>query len=329
MAYEPPCPRLRLTDSATLYLVDVTPGFYRVPYIVAYVLDPGPRQPLLLIETGPRRPGADAVMETLEELGAPHREVVAYVTHVHIDHAGAVGSLHRRLGGSLTRVYAHPRGAPHLVDTGKLWRASREFLGWIAEGYGEPEPLPEDVVSATRDGETHRYGSVAVKVIHTPGHASHHQSIVVEVDGRRILFPGDSAGIAHPAVDAVAPTTPPPLRLDMYRQSLRRQIQLKPSLVCYTHTGPGQPELLERHLRQLDIWEEEARRLVTFQGDPEPDTLLERVAVRDPDTARLLAFTREASPALLEALRHSAMGFLDAVAREMQKTSAGPLEKEA
>jgi glyoxylase-like metal-dependent hydrolase (beta-lactamase superfamily II) len=314
------CPRLRLPGGQLLYLVDTTPDFYRIPYIVSYILDPGPGEPLVVVDSGPRRPGAERLAAVLESLGADRRGVVVYVTHVHIDHGGAAGTLARRLGGSLLRVYAHPRGAPHLVDPEKLWRASRSFLGWIAEGYGEPEPLPEELVSATRDSEAHRYGGTTVRVLHTPGHASHHQSIVAEAGGEKILFPGDSASIAHPAVDAVAPTTPPPLRLDMYRESLRRQIAEKPSLVCYTHTGPGQPQLLERHLAQLDVWEREALRLVEEKrgGDPGPDELLARVAAFDTDTLALLELASRESPALLEALRHSAMGFLEAAQRALR-----------
>ena len=301
--------------TAKLYYLDVTPGFYGIPYIVAYVLDPGAPQPLVLVDPGPRNPAAEKLRALLEALGAPRREVVAYATHVHIDHAGSLGSLAKSLGGSLARVYTHPRGAPHLVDPGKLWSASRAYLGWIAEGYGAPEPLPEETVKPTADGEAHRYGPLRVTVLHTPGHASHHQSIHVEAEGAgdpTVLFPGDSAGMAHPAADAVAPTTPPPFRLDMYLESLRRQIALHPSLVAYTHTGPAAPQCLERHLRQVERWRSYFQGLGARVCSPSsPEEHLERLRGIDEELDRFIEYAASKSKALLAAILHSIDGFLD------------------
>ena len=298
-----------------LYYLDVTPDFYRIPYIVAYILDPGTPHPLIVVDPGPRNPAAEKLRAALEALGAPRREVVAYATHVHIDHAGSLGSLAKQLGGSLVRVYAHPRGAPHLVDPSKLWRASRSYLGWIAEGYGAPEPLPQDTVAATSDGETHSYGAVRVTVLHTPGHASHHQSIAARVQAGGdpiVLFPGDSAGMAHPAADAVAPTTPPPFRLDMYLESLRRQIALRPSLVAYTHTGPAAPQCLERHLRQVERWRSYFQELGSrVCSAASPEEHLERLRSRDEELDRFIAYAASKSKPLLAALLHSVDGFLD------------------
>jgi len=301
--------------AARLYYLDVTPDFYRIPYIVAYVLDPGPQAPLVLVDPGPRNPAAERLRGLLEALGAPRREAVAYVTHVHIDHAGSLGSLARSLGGSLARVYAHPRGAPHLADPRRLWSASRAYLGWIAEGYGAPEPLPGEAVKATADGEARSYGPVRVTVLHTPGHASHHQSIAARIAGGGdplVLFPGDSAGMAHPAADAVAPTTPPPFKLDMYLDSLRRQIALHPSLVAYTHTGPAAPSCLERHLAQVERWRNYFQELgPRVCEDAGLEEHLESLRARDEELDRFITYAASKSKALLAALLHSVDGFLD------------------
>lgn len=299
--------RLEPAEDLELVAVDVTPGFYRVPYIVSYLVH-APGAPLIVVDPGPSATGCSRVLDWVERLGADR--VVVYITHVHIDHAGAVGCLARSLGGRLLRVYAHPRAVPHLENPSRLWRASRSFLGWIAEGYGEPLPVPPRLLEATADGARHSLGPVVIHVLHTPGHASHHQSIVLETGSVRVLFPGDSAGMAHPAVDAVAPTTPPPFRYNMYRESLLRQARAEPGLVAYTHTGLGEPSLLHRHLRQAETWWRAALELAEAAPDPPPERLLEKAAERDEDTRRFLDYASANSPALYEALRHSAMGFL-------------------
>jgi len=296
--------RLRL-GGLEILAVNVTPPFYNVTYISSYVIRAGGTA--VVVDPGPLNPGCERLAALLE----PEREIALYVTHVHIDHGGSAGCLAQRLGARVSRVYVHPRGAPHMADPGRLWAAARRFLGWIAEGYGQPKPVPPHLVSATSDGEAHHYEGYTVKVLHTPGHASHHQSIVVEAAGSRILFPGDSAGMIHPAVDAVAPTTPPPFRLDMYLESLRRQMSEEPSLVAYTHAGPGEPNLLERHLAQVKAWAGAAESLATAGDPPPPSRLLDAVAAVDEDTRRFLDFASATSPPLLEALKHSAMGFID------------------
>jgi hydroxyacylglutathione hydrolase len=300
-------------------VVDVTPDFYEIPYIVSYILVP-PEGPLVVVDPGPRNPGCRLITEALD--GYKERQVIIFVTHVHIDHGGAAGCLAAQLPGRITAIYVHPRGAPHLVDPARLWEASRRYLGWIAEGYGEPQPAPSQLVKPTRDTETVEIGkNIRAKILHTPGHASHHQSILVETaggGGYKILFPGDSAGMAHPAVDAIAPTTPPPFRLDMYIESLRRQIRENPSLVAYTHTGLGEPVLLGRHLQQVEKWWSVAEKLVASSGGdpPGPEEMLEEVARIDDYTRRFLELA-SASKALYEALKHSAEGFLDYAMRRV------------
>ena len=293
-------------------MVDVTPEEYRVPYIISYIVDPG-EGPLLVVDPGPRC-CTEMLVEALERLEAAKRGVMVFVTHVHIDHSGAVGSLHRRLGDRLLTVHVHPRGKPHLEDTSKLWRASLDYLGEIARLYGEPLPVPGRVLHATSDGEKHRVGGAVLEVLHTPGHASHHQSLLLHTDGASILFPGDSAGMTCPLADAVAPTTPPPLFLDLYVESLRRQMERKPTLVAYTHTGPAGPETLSRHMEQIPRWLRALKPLAGEDGAP-LSKALEAVRREDPETRRCLEAVEPLSRYLAAAVAHSVEGFLWSIRR--------------
>ncbi len=300
-------PALRL-GKARLYYMDVTPPEYGAPYIIAYVVDPGRDEPLLVFDTGPAR-AAEEFSEALKLLG--DRKVVVYLTHIHLDHGGGVGRLASILGEQLLRVHAHPRAVRHLVDPSRLWEASRNALGEVALHYRRPDPLPESLALATYDGETHRYGGLEVRVLHTPGHASHHQSLLLRWPGGSLLFPGDSAGMVHPSVDAVAPTTPPPFRFSLYVESLRRQIRLRPGAVAYTHTGLAEAEALERHMRQVEAWkrffEEKASR--GELGSASTESLLRELEERDAETAAFAATARLISPLLYRAILLSVEGF--------------------
>ena len=71
------------------------------------LIDPGPGSTL------------EPLLDALRMAGfAPQDLTHILPTHVHLDHAGATGSLVRRLPRA--QVYVHSKGAPHLLDTTKL-----------------------------------------------------------------------------------------------------------------------------------------------------------------------------------------------------------------
>ena len=299
---------------ARLHVLDATPEDFGADYIRVYIVDSeGPA--VAVVETGPAAV-ADRVAAAVAE-AAKGRRVEIILTHVHIDHGGGAGRVAKLLAeqGLEARIWAHPRGAPHIVEPAKLWKASREALGETALVYGEPEPAPAGAVNAASDGMELVIGGARLRVIHTPGHASHHQSILLEpagAHGERILFPGDSAGMYDPGSQGLAPTTPPPLRLDMYRESLKRMEGENPDRIAFTHIGLGPAQLLETHQRQIDIWEEITREALAKGLDPEKT--LEVIIERDPYTARLYE-KLGGSPHGYRMIINSVLGFMDYVKR--------------
>lgn len=182
-------------------------------------------------------------------------EDVAYVavSHIHLDHGGGVGTLIEHLPDA--KVIVHQRGAPHLVNPGKLWDQSRMVLGTIADMYGKPEPVPQERVISASDGMEFNIGNgVKLKVVETTGHASHHQSYY-EMSSKGI-FPGDAAGIYLNEIDVIVPTTPAPFRLDIAMASLERLISLKPEHLFYSHFGRADDTIkkLQTYARQLTLW---------------------------------------------------------------------------
>jgi glyoxylase-like metal-dependent hydrolase (beta-lactamase superfamily II) len=124
------------------------------------------------------------------------------LTHIHLDHAGAAGTL-ARLWPELT-VYVHERGAPHLASPARLVQSAARLYGDAMEMlWGAIDAVPADRIKPLAGGE-HVEGFA---VAYTPGHASHH---VAYLHDSGAAFVGDAAGVRiHPG-DLVVPHAPPP-----------------------------------------------------------------------------------------------------------------------
>jgi glyoxylase-like metal-dependent hydrolase (beta-lactamase superfamily II) len=202
--------------------------------IAAYELDGG-----LLVDPGP----SSCLGTLLAGLDEEPRAVL--LTHIHLDHAGAAGSLVRRF--PKLRVYVHEVGAPHLVDPGKLLDSAGRLYGDEMERlWGEVVPVPAANVSALSGGERIE----GFQVAHAPGHARHHVAYLHEETGD--AYVGDLAGVRiPPRTSTVAPTPPPDVDLEAWERSLGRIAEWEPRRLCLTHFGFADDvsEQLER-LRQ-------------------------------------------------------------------------------
>ena len=148
------------------------------------------------------------------------RDVTALLlTHIHLDHAGATGSLVRE--NPALRVYVHERGAPHLVDPSKLLASASLLYGDAMERlWGEVSPVPASALTVLKGGERIEEGGRQLEVAYTPGHASHHVSYFNADTG--IAFVGDTGGIKIVENGYVLPPTPPPdINLEAWDESLR------------------------------------------------------------------------------------------------------------
>src|SRR5439155_11555651 len=118
---------------------------------------------------------------------------VILLTHIHIDHAGATGTLVRR--NPAIEVFVHERGATHLSDPGKLIESAARFFGPanMERFWGEIAPVPEDHLRLLRGGEHLDDGGRTFEVLYTRGDASHH---VTYFDRSTVIaFVGDAAGM--------------------------------------------------------------------------------------------------------------------------------------
>jgi glyoxylase-like metal-dependent hydrolase (beta-lactamase superfamily II) len=198
-------------------------GSWRVGDVI---VDPGPTSCL------PR------LLATLER--DPPR--VLALTHIHLDHAGATGSLVRRLPD--VEVWVHERGAPHLIDPSRLIESAGRLYGAEMERlWGEVLPVPAERIRVLSGGESLGPFHVA----YTPGHASHHVSYLHEPSGR--AFTGDVTGVRIDGACVLAPTPPPDIDLQAWRRSLDVIEDWAPRTLAITHFGAY--DNVEAHLAQL------------------------------------------------------------------------------
>jgi glyoxylase-like metal-dependent hydrolase (beta-lactamase superfamily II) len=164
------------------------------------------------------------------------------LSHVHLDHAGAAGTLVRAHPG--LQVHVSAVGAPHLVAPERLERSARRLYGDSFDTlWGELVPVPEQNVHVV--GER----VLGLECFPTPGHASHH---VCYLDGDGTLYAGDAAGVRiQPGRFVLPPTPPPEFDLDAWQQTLEEIERRDPERLALIHWGVA--EDVQRHLADLRL----------------------------------------------------------------------------
>jgi len=239
-------------------------------------------------------PGPSSTLLTLLEALGDDRPRALYLTHIHLDHAGASGTLVERWPD--LQVYVHERGAPHMIDPSKLLVSAKRLYGDDMENrWGEMKPVPEANIHVITGGEQLEGG---FEVAYTPGHASHHVSFFHDESGT--AFVGDVGGVRiPPSALALPPTPPPDIDLELWHQSIDTVAAWRPRVLAMTHFGAGDdpPTQLAEVSRRLDAWGQLARdrdEAGFIEGITEE---IERAS--DPDTAA--AFVQAAPPEQLYA----------------------------
>jgi glyoxylase-like metal-dependent hydrolase (beta-lactamase superfamily II) len=224
----PPPPRRLAPD---LYLLDLVLG--GTPGVGGCYLLAGEGE-LTLVECGPAST-LPALLAGVRAAGYdPGRITRLLLTHIHLDHAGAAGSLVARLPA--VTVYVHPRGLPHLADPSRLVASARRIYGErMEELWGEILPVPEERLVPVDDHGRILASGRQLHALDTPGHAGHH--LVFHDPARREVFTGDVAGIRLDAAYVQPPTPPPELDLEAWRRSLLRLRTLRPERLFLTHFG--------------------------------------------------------------------------------------------
>ncbi|HRQ89365.1 MAG TPA: MBL fold metallo-hydrolase [Bacteroidia bacterium] len=186
----------------------------------------------ILVETGPESTRG-TLLESLAARGiAPGDLKAVFVTHIHLDHAGASGWFAQQG----VPVHVHPRGARHLVDPGRLVESARSVYGERFDPlWGGMPAAPAESVRPIADGATVSVAGLSVTALDTPGHAFHHHAYLIGGD----CFAGDAAGARLADSDYLSATSAPPqFHLEMTLSSLDRIAAVAPERLFLTHFGP-------------------------------------------------------------------------------------------
>jgi glyoxylase-like metal-dependent hydrolase (beta-lactamase superfamily II) len=193
------------------------------------IFDCGPASALPVLEAGLRERGL--------ELGEVRHVLLS---HIHLDHAGAAGTIVRE--HPHVQVHVSAVGAPHLADPSRLEASARRLYGDAFDTlWGELAAVPEANLHVLGDEV------VGLACFPSPGHASHHVCYLHE-DGT--LYAGDAAGVRIAPSRLVMPPTPPPdIDVAAWYATLEELERRAPKRLALVHFGVFDD--VERHLREL------------------------------------------------------------------------------
>jgi glyoxylase-like metal-dependent hydrolase (beta-lactamase superfamily II) len=218
-------------------------------------------------------PGPTSCLPTLLEALGDERPRALLLTHIHLDHAGASGSLAQRWPE--LEIYVHQHGARHMVDPTRLVQSARRLYGDdMDRRWGEMLPVPEQNLKVLRGGE--RLLGGRFEVAYTPGHAWHHVSYLHE----GTAFVGDVGGVRiTPSSPTIPPTPPPDIDVEAWHESLATVAAWEPQRLARTHFGSSEDvaEQIAELGSRLDRWAERVRTqdleafVAGIQAEIEPD----------------------------------------------------------
>lgn len=220
--------------------------------IAAYALEHA--NGVVLIESGPGSTfsaleagltGAGYALEDVTDL---------FVTHIHLDHAGAAGLLAK----SGAHVHVHHRGYAHLVDPSRLLASATRIYGdQMDRLWGDMLPVPVEQMSSLGDGDEVGFGAFSVRCVDTAGHANHHMAYLVD----DICFSGDVGGIrlAGPRY-LLMPMPAPEFHLERWYESWRKLsahqgvVRIAPTHFGVYPDAQAHLELLGATLEETAAW---------------------------------------------------------------------------
>jgi len=229
-----------------------------------------------LVDAGPACT-VEALCRQLAHQGVDRLDWIL-LTHIHMDHAGAVGHLAARFPEA--RIFCHEKAVSHLVDPSRLWAGSIKTLGNVAEVYGAIRAVDKARIFT---GDRVAFGE-GIQVIDTPGHAPHHLCFAF----KDMLFGGELFGV-YQALEGdfyLRPATPPKFVAAAFFASMDRIAPAAARRLCFAHYGshPDAREILGLAREQLKLWIDV---IGGHAGAPDIREISRDLEARDPLFARI------------------------------------------
>jgi hydroxyacylglutathione hydrolase len=201
------------------------------------------------------------VLAQMEKLGLkPENVDYIFLTHVHLDHAGAAGAFMREFPNA--KLVVHPRGARHMIDPSKLEAAVHEVYGKeeAQRVYGTLVPSPAERVIEAVDGLKLSLAGREFTFYDTQGHAKHH--VAIHDGGTGHVFTGDTFGLSYRHLDNrgrqfIIPTSSPSqFDAEAMHRTVSLIADLKPGAAYLTHYAQvtNVPQLAADMHRLIDAY---------------------------------------------------------------------------
>ena len=195
---------------------------------------------LALVDIGPTTtlPAVEAALAARGSTLGDVRHLL--LTHIHLDHAGAAGTVVRR--HPHIQVHVSEIGAPHVIDPSRLERSARQlYLDEFDTLWGELAPVPQENV--------HSVGNrvLGLECFPAPGHAKHH---VAYLGSDGTMYSGDAAGIRIEPARHIVPGSPPPdIDIEGWHRTIDEIERRAPERLAICHFGVKTD--VTDHLRRL------------------------------------------------------------------------------
>lgn len=150
-----------------------------------YLIDGGSE--LALIDTGTGLAPELLLSNIVADGFDPMKVTQIIVTHGHGDHVGGAAALTHVSGATLATSVVIA-DAVSRADEVSLSVVQSKLAGILPEVF---QLKPVTVHRSLRDGDVVNVGNLSLEVIDTPGHADGHICLLLEHDGKRVLFAGD------------------------------------------------------------------------------------------------------------------------------------------
>ena len=141
-------------------------GFHRPRFDAAYLIVENGRG--AFVDSGTNH-SVPRLLATVNAVGLKPEDVdLVIATHVHLDHAGGIGTLMEQLPNA--RLVAHPRGARHLIDPQHLVKGATAVYGSqlvtqlgniVRDINGEKSAAASDMVPDAKPGLMERADQLA------------------------------------------------------------------------------------------------------------------------------------------------------------------------
>ncbi len=155
------------------------------------------------------------------------------ITHCHIDHIEACHKLYNY--NNNVKFYAHEKDAQPIEEKG---HDDKTAASWYSKDY-KPVKLNKRF---SKQIEHLQLGSYDFKCIHTPGHTPGSISVLIKIQGKKVLFGQDIHGPFYESFGS---------DLEQYQSSMKHLLEFEPDILCEGHFGIIQPaKEVENYIRR-------------------------------------------------------------------------------